>query len=98
MISNCFFIYMTNVSSNATGLQTINSSHRLLIAIQITIRERANGSKINWQDVATYLNVKRVNNVVNYELKIRMSEPVFNILLPAHEVVVCDDDLMTFKH
>ena len=34
----------------------------------------------------------------NYELKIRMSEPVFNIPLPAREVVVCDDDLMTFKH
>ena len=67
-------------------------------AIQITIRERPNGSKINWQDVATYLNVKRVNNVVDYELKIRMSEPVFNIPLPAREVVVCDDDLMTFKH
>ena len=45
-----------------------------------------------------YLDVERVDDVVNDELKVWMSEPVFDVPLASGEVVVRHDHLVALQH
>jgi hypothetical protein len=45
-----------------------------------------------------YLDVERIDDVVDNQLKVWMSKPVFDVSLPSGKVVVGDDDLVALEH
>jgi len=45
-----------------------------------------------------YLNVQRVDNIMNNQLKIWMTKPMVHISLSTCEIVVCDNHFMALQH